>query len=242
MVLERERQFKAKEAQAKADPIWKEFETFRDVKGNPRQHGIKGLELLGLSYKDITDIVLNDGKVPVEKQVEELREQLKAKDVAEAKAKADAEAARVAETEAQAIDAFKGQIKAHVESQGDTYELIREQKAYDLVLEVSEEYWKKTGLVPDIKDASDHVEKYLEEQGRKLLALKRFQAKEEAVEAPPSTSPGVKSTSTAPKTLSNKDTAAAMPASPGIDMSLLDPEKRRAWTAQKLRAAWQQQK
>lgn len=76
--------------------------------------------------------------------------------------------------EAQAVDAFKGQIKSFVESGGEKYELIQAQNAIDVVYDVIEQHYQKTGEIMDVATASDHVENHLYEEGKRLLAIKKF--------------------------------------------------------------------
>lgn len=217
------------------DPDRKLLEQIKALKANPRQSDLKSIEsILGLSYKDLTDMALNDGKPPLEAQLEELRAALKRNEDDKA-----AEAQRVQEARNQAaVEQYKRTIMSHVENNADTFELIKLHDAYNLCIETAEAWYEKNGQIPDPVKIAEAVEKWLEDQAKPILSAKKFQpkvAETPAVQEESSSNTSAKTTQAAPKTLSNKDVASAPVSS--TDLSLMDPEKRLKWTAAKLKAA-----
>jgi hypothetical protein len=208
-------------------------EAYERERGEVRKDPAKALTFLkdhlGLTYQELTDLVLNDGKPSLDQQVRLLQQQLEADKAEREKAqKEGAEAAAKA-----AIDSHKDAIRRHVDTAGDTYELIRENEAFDDVFDTIEAYWHEHQTILPIDQACAAVEKWLEERARKLLGLKRFAAPPSA--PPPSqdkptpadakTPPASPSSTTT--TLTNGAAASAPPVESGHWLDD-DESKRRA--------------
>lgn len=151
-----------------------------------RKDPIKTLEELGLSYERLTDIVLNEGKVPNDLKMDVMRREMEDKyqkqledlrnEYLSDKQKAEEEKYQ------QVIQNYMGQIADFVNTNQEQYELIKANDSVDLVYNVIEEHYNETGRILDTKEAADHVEKYLEEEARKIMKLKKFQTTSESQE------------------------------------------------------------
>ena len=154
-----------------------------------QKNPIETLEELGLSYEQLTDIVLNDGKISTDMQLklmrqdidkkyegklEKLERELEERDKNQEQQKYD-----------EAVDNFKFQLDDFVATNED-YELIQANDASSLVFEVIEEHYNDTGRVLDMKEAADSVESHLETELRKVLEkskkLGQWKAKDEEPE------------------------------------------------------------
>jgi hypothetical protein len=87
----------------------------------------------------------------------------------------DKESQKQQEYEKQVINNFKQELENFVTSNED-YELIRANSAHDLVFNVVEEHYNRTGRVLSNKEAADAVEAHLLEEAKKLLTLKKLAA------------------------------------------------------------------
>jgi hypothetical protein len=185
-----------------------EFENLK--KSNP----LKALELLGLSYQDLTGIALNDGNIPPELQVKKVEEKLDSYVKAQEAAKLElAEQAKkqAADQEAKVIEDFKGSISSLIDSDPKKYEAIRFEGLQDYVFHTIEEHFLRTNEVMSISDAADKVETAIRkkyEDARKLEFLK-------TKEVPPLMQNVVKQQTFTPRpqqrTLTNKLSATPLP-------------------------------
>ena len=190
----RERLAKQKETEIEArireiEEKNKKITEFESVKQNPK----KALEVLGLSYDDLTKAILNDGELTPDIQVKKLEDRINEQEKAfqvekerlaqEAKAKAEAEYER-------RTQAFKSEISQYVKDNAKRYEITlfegQEEEIYkliDLNYEKTRDEMAKqlelegkdpkdaSGKVMSIKEAADKIEEYLEkrEMDRKKL-------------------------------------------------------------------------
>lgn len=198
--IERERAAKAKEAEIEAKA--KAFadrearlEEFEKVKAtNPR----RALELLGLSYEDLTKVELADGQVPAEVQVKRVEEKLNSlvKTQEEALRRQEEEAKRAAEKQQQeAVESFRKEIGTYLKENSSRYELMDfhygEEEARDIVYAVVDEHYERTrprdpvsgeplpdsvGEVLTIAQAADKVEAWLEQKYQKAPTLNKMKA------------------------------------------------------------------
>lgn len=222
--VERERAASAKEATlaerlAKID----EFESIK--KTNPR----KALELLGLSYQDLTQVELNDGQITPDVKVRELEERFEKDLRTREEEKRQNESAQKQDQErraAQAVDKFKGEIGSYLKDNATRYELIEFEQSQDLVFDVIDEHYNRTlkaaqdkaleedpdadvstarGEVLTIAQSADKVELHLEQKYQKAKDLKKvsalLQAKPSPKPAPASDKP--QNTRQTPQTLNN---------------------------------------
>lgn len=190
---------------------------FEELKKGAKTNPIAILENLGLSYKEITDFVLNDNKPTtdsvlgtLQQQVEALKTQLAEKEASEKRSKDEA-----------AIRNFKYAIQSHVDKNADTFELIRGNNAYDTVFEVASNVFDETGEIPDIDEVAKQVESYLEGELEKLTKLKKIQAKFAPPPAAPEASIPTDTKPSVSKTLTN----AAVSAVPGTTKKTLSADE-----------------
>ncbi len=178
--MERERQ--AKEMERGLEPKLSRIKEFEDVR--ERKDVKKALELLGLSYDELTQAMLNDGSVPPEAQVRKLEEKFeqfktekqKEDEAREAQLKKHAE-----ENEQKVIGEFKGQIKQYIKDNAPRYELTAFEEQQDLVFDVIDEHYKRTidpstgaGKIMSIQEAADKVELFLEQKETKRKELSKI--------------------------------------------------------------------
>ena len=197
--LERERSAKAKEAEVEAkissfaerEKRVQEFENLKNT--NPQ----KALEMLGMSYEDLTRVKMADGQLPPEMQVRRVEEKFDSFiKTQEAAARAQEEDAQKQETKKHAavIDKFKGEIGTYIKDKSERYELIGFEQTEDLVYDVIDEHYNRTleaalakakesgedtadirGEVMTIAEAADKVEAHLEAKYNKARNLKKVQ-------------------------------------------------------------------
>lgn len=171
-VIAREKTLEAREAKIT------EFESIKAT--NPR----RALELLGMSYQDLTMAELNDGVPAPDLQLKTLEGKLdtfkKELDDRE-KAAAEREQANAAAAETQAVSDFKSQIGLYIDANPEQCEFIKFEGKRDLVFEVIDKHYERTidaqtgvGKVLTIAEAAAKVEKFLEFKYEKALELKKL--------------------------------------------------------------------
>jgi hypothetical protein len=234
--VERERAAKALEASAVArgqeiEARLQRLNEFENIKKtNPR----KALELLGMSYQDLTQVELNDGEIPPEikiKQVEEKFSSFVESQKAERQAQEEAQKQAEAKHHESTIAKFKGEIGTHLKENSNRYELIEFEQSQDLVYDVIDEHYNRTyldavkkaeetgddvadvrGEVLSISQAADKVEAHLEkkyDKARNLNKVKTLLAPRQAI---PSVEKPKAPQRQQPTTLNNN--LSASPASP----------------------------
>ncbi len=177
--LQRERQAKALEEELTKQKTelaekLKRYEEFEAKKKNPKE----ALDLLGLTYDELTQAQLNDGELPPQVEIKKLREEIETykaqvkseKDLEKEKELGDQK--RIAEErEQKAITGFKSEIKTYLGDNAARYELIAFEAQEELVFDVIDEHYNRTvdpetgiGKVMSIQEAADKVEEHLEQK------------------------------------------------------------------------------
>lgn len=173
MLLDKERQLKTMEDK------FKNYEAIeKRVKSNP----LEFLKEYGFTYSDLTNFVLNDGKPTPDLEVKSVREEMAAlkKELEERETKKQQEHLETT------LKAFKADIGKYVKSDVDKYELLNlSQDPVELVYSIIEEHFKSTETVLTTQEAADAAEKYLEDEAKKYLGVKKFQQKQETTVAKP---------------------------------------------------------
>ena len=171
---------KLADLEAKSQPIKIEPEVEPEIPLEYRlkKDPIKTLEELGMPYETLTQMVLNDGKLPVDAQMRLMKEELER----DYKTKFEELNNKLAEKEQQELERekqneetkynevitnFKSEINELVDG-SEEYELIKLNEAYDLVYDVIEQYYEKNGEILDKKEAADQVESYLLDELTKI--------------------------------------------------------------------------
>lgn len=204
----------AMEAQkAEIEKIRQEIEANKSKRDSYRTNPLGLLEEHGLTYKELTDYILNNNTVSTESQIRAIQERLdeqekrREQEKLEAQKKAEEEAKS---REAQVIQEFRQEIGSFIKAKAETYELTALYDGADLVYDTVEEYFDKTGKVLSIPEACDLVEKYFESQVEKATKTKKLSSK---LQAPGSLQPKEeKFTQSAPtRTLSNAKYTSSTP-------------------------------
>lgn len=175
---EREAQLAAREAKVKeADEMWN-----KDI--------FKSLEMRGLDYNKITKMYLEgQAALPVQpvdpaKAVEKALADFEAKQAAKEAKQAEELKKQQEEQEATNQEQLKGAYAKYREEIGTflktneaEYELTNLYDQTDLVVDTVQAYFDEHQKVLSIKEASDLVEKYLEEEAGKALKSKKLGSK-----------------------------------------------------------------
>lgn len=184
---EQEMQARIKELEEKAARA-SEIELLEQrLKENP----LELLEEKGVDFGKLTNLYLDNLDNSPEKKISKLEKEFNSKlesKIKELEEKYNTDKKKEQEAAQQkAIENFKSEISQFVESNAEEYELVKANDATDLVFEVIEEHYNTTaeeaedgvGKVLSVKEAADHVERYLLEQAQTLLKLKKLQSKRE---------------------------------------------------------------
>lgn len=176
-VLSKLNALKSKEAEIEAKLA--RITEFESAKGNSK----KALELLGLTYDELTQSLLQDGSIPPEAQIRKLDQKLEEFKTEQQKREEEMKAAQekaAKDREDKVITDFKGEIGQYLEDNSSRYELIKFEEQQDLVFSVIDEHYNRTidpetgiGKVMTIKEAADKVELFLEQKYEKSRQLNK---------------------------------------------------------------------
>lgn len=152
---------------------------------NPGE-ALKLMEEHGLTYEQLTKLVLNDGEPTPDMLVNKTEEKLMNR-INELEQKLEErERQKLEQYESQQIDAFKGQINDFINS-NEEFEVIRAMDAAGEVFTIIEEHFNETGKVLDIQEAAQQLEEeyrshvkelYGNEKIKNILGLQEEVAKE----------------------------------------------------------------
>lgn len=182
----------------------------KEVSSNP----LKLLEKTGLTLDQLLEAAAKDGEAPtaddkitaIEKRIEAYLQSVE--EEKQTRLKADEESKKQQELKAQqeVIDSFKKNIENELKAKADEFELIIGEGAFDLVFEVINEHFEKTGDMMQTEVAASKVENYLEEQASKYLKYKKLSGKL-SLEQTPQKTPSMPTLNSAmsPKTEPPKD-------------------------------------
>jgi adenosine deaminase len=148
------------------------FSSLDEFKKLAKRDPQKYLEESGLTYDELTEFYLSGGtaKDPkvyeVEEKVAEIERKLKEKEEMIARKEQEA-----------AIQSFKLDQKKHIVQSADKYELINATGSFDLVYDVSKQYYEKHNKVLTNDEAAQMVEEYLEKEVEKVLKANKIRNK-----------------------------------------------------------------
>jgi hypothetical protein len=154
-----------------------EIEQVKGRKASYRSNPLAALEDAGLSYKELTDFILNNNTVSTESQIKALQDKISEVENARQRDHQEREEAakrQAAEREVAVISEFKNEISNFISSKKDEYELTNLYDSSDLVYDTVEAYFEKTNKVLSIPEACQLVETYLEKQVEKSLQTKKL--------------------------------------------------------------------
>jgi hypothetical protein len=202
------RQMEAKQAEEKIAQMYAEVQKWESAKKTAKTSPIEALKMLGISYEDVTNYMLNGEKPTPELEIKSELDNIKAEILAEKEERRRVieEQKKEAEEEAQrAIEEFNEEIKTFLKDNSNVYELIALNEASDLVLQVIEQHFAETKKILSKQEAADMVEKYLEDQITKSAATNKMKAKL----TPAQKEEEKKSESVPSKTLNNEYTSSS---------------------------------
>lgn len=160
---------------------------FEEAKAACAENPMLALEMLGITYDQLTQFQLN-GKMPnsTEIKLKQLEQKLAGKEKADLEAKEREEQERRNNQETaneKKIADFKIQIDDYIKSNSEKYELTNINDASHLIFQKIEEHFHRTnketgtGILLSVEEAADAVEKFLEAQVEKNLSAKKLAAK-----------------------------------------------------------------
>lgn len=135
-----------------------------------RRNPMKALEKYGWDLNKLAETVLSDGKLPIDMQLQLMKEELKKEQSSELqqlkqRLEEKEEQERVSKDQ-QIIEDYKNEIRSTVDSQAEKYEFIIATDNQEMVYETINEYHATHGEILPIEEAAELVEAYLEEQAR----------------------------------------------------------------------------
>ncbi len=157
------------------------------LKASAAKNPFKALEALGVTYDQLTEKYLNEGKAGI--QTESVKEEFEAykkqqQDEREAQLAQAREQAKAQEE--QAVENYKEELEDFIGKEAETYELINlhlDKGAIDLIYETIQEHWNKQikeGVkrpkILSTKEAAELVENFYFDYTKKLSATKKFKA------------------------------------------------------------------
>lgn len=150
----------------------------------------------GVTYDQLTEEILGQGHNP---EIQALKDELKAlKEGVDTKFQTREEQQEEAALTEMLYEA-EGLAK-----DGDAFEMIRTEEAYDEVLRLIHDTYKKTGRVLDVQDAMNTVENRLLAKAEKYASINKVRAKL----APPEPTPQLQPQQRGMRTLTARDSAA----------------------------------
>lgn len=197
-LAKREREaFKAQqEAKALREQIKAELaqvEAWKAAQGLAKTNPLAFLEQQGLTYEQLTQLMLSGGQDSPAAAAKAVEQRLDAKiqsiEAREQAAK-DAQAARQAEESRRTIETHEREAVEFVTGAADKYELtnmLGMQEEVPKLIRLAYQKAVKAGETPKVmtfEEAADLVEKHLEAQAVKVQKAKKFQAKEAPKSAP----------------------------------------------------------
>jgi hypothetical protein len=199
----RERELQKREEEIKAKVAG--YSSVDEYKKLAKTNVNKWLEESGVTFDEITEYYLNGAEnkdpkiIEVEEKLSNLEKQIREKE--EKAAEADRKAA---------VAGYKAEQKAHVLSKSAEYELIAATNSFDLVYDVTKEYYDKNNKVLSHDEAAKLVEDYLEREVDKVLKASKIKNKFSAqAQSKTETSQKTDSAKEQIKTLNNSMTSAS---------------------------------
>lgn len=190
---EQEYEQKLADLQAKYDSVAPKQEEVNEEETLPleyrlKRNPLKTLEELGFGYEKLTELALNDGKLPPEMQMKLMKEELESDYKKKFEALEEKLTAKELQEQEQKYDAvvnnFKSEIKELVASDTETYELINASDSQDLVFDIISQHYEETNRILPIEEAAQAVEQHLVEEFGKYSNLKKLSSSGEKADEP----------------------------------------------------------
>lgn len=233
---ERENALKAQEATVKATQ--EQIQAIADLKELGKENPMAVMEEYGITFDQLTQFILNDGKKTPEEQIAELSAQVEELKKTPEQIRKEIEEKELERQKSQVetrIDFAKSQLNSFIDSQSEQFPLLVAQKAHDRVWNVVEEYFYETSTLIDFAQAAQAVEDELIDGFKKFQGIDKvaslFAPKTpDAQELIPA--PAQASSRPVVKTISNQHAGPAITIKPKGPMS---DSERLAAAASKLR-------
>lgn len=165
MLQQKERELKEKEER---------YKPLEGIKERARKEPLKVMEELGLTYDELTNTILNDGKAPAEMGISDVKSELEAlkKELAQEREE------KTNKENQQKAQEYRSHIKDHIKGK-DEYEYISTagDEAIDLICDTVVSYYQEHQKVLSEDEVCKLVEDYYEAQAEKYLNLKKLRSK-----------------------------------------------------------------
>ena len=141
-----------------------------------RGNKLEALKLLGISYDDLTQQVLNNGELPPQVQAQQSAEEIVNRKLAELEKR---QGEREVELQKQNYEQSLKQIDFEVETlanTGDKFPLVKESGAYHDVTEYIESEFHRTGKIIPVEAALDMVEQQIAEGILHLAKIEKIKS------------------------------------------------------------------
>ena len=208
-VRKREKELEAERSQIQQERV--EIQKWREANELAKTDKLSALRHLGITYEDVTNQILNDGKLPPE-VVATQRATQSAKEIIDEriaefeKKQADGFKNQQAEQYTQSIKQIDAEVKAIVDS-GDKFSLVKESGAYHDVTEYIEKEFHRIGIILPIEVAIEKVEQEIVDGILSLAKIDKVKSQLLLKEEPKSEAPQTSQANQKITTLTNKATA-----------------------------------
>ncbi len=190
----REQQNQLKQKQAEIDQLKKQYEergsSEKSLAERLKSEPLKVLSEAGLTFEDLSQIVLNEGNPTPEMLIKRTRDEIESKYTKELEDLKKSMLEKEQQQEEAKVNQVKQQYLAELTefvNSTEKYELIRANDGVQLVYDIVEAFYEDSGKILSLEEAADHVETYLEEEARKLFELKKFKQTSQPKELKPPT-------------------------------------------------------
>lgn len=177
----REQQNQLKKQQAEIEQLRKQFDergsSEKSLADRLKSEPLKVLSEAGLTFEDLSQIVLNEGNPTPEMLIKRTRDEIESKYTKELEELKRSMIEKEKAAEEAKVDAVKQQYMAELTeyvNSNEKYELIRANDSVQLVYDVVEAFYQESGKVLSLQEAADQVESYLEDEAKKIFELKKF--------------------------------------------------------------------
>lgn len=151
---------------------------FESIKQKATSNPLEALKILGISYEQITEFILNGQKPTPDLQVSAVKQEI---DALRKERELEKEAAKKAQEEehSRTMEQFRAEVGNFIKTNAEQYELTALYNGESIVEATIEQHFAATQKVLSIKEAADLVEAYFEDQVKAASQAKKFQAKQE---------------------------------------------------------------
>lgn len=154
----------------------KSFEPWKQAAEVAKRNKLEALKLLGISYDDLTQQVLNNGELPPQVMAQQSAEEIVKRELAQLrKEQADNEVKSQQQNYEQALKQIDYEVELSA-GQGDKYPLVKESGAYHDVTEYIETEFHRTGKIIPVEAALEQVENQIAEGILHLAKIEKIKS------------------------------------------------------------------